>query len=128
MAFRDFLFLLLISSTLHILQVFGGPVSLSFPALNDHPLLDNSQHSRTISLRHERESVRRNVTGQECDFESIQDFFEYAYEQKLNITAEVQNCQSLCLMTYGKGNPDLSGIGVRLSWDTDELPTTADNL
>jgi hypothetical protein len=47
-----------------------------------------------------------------CDFDSINDFFSYATENGLNITVEVQNCQNLCLLTYGVGNPDLSGIGV----------------
>ena len=47
-----------------------------------------------------------------CDFEKIQDFFDYATERLLNITVEVQNCPNLCLLTYGVGNPDLSGIGV----------------
>jgi hypothetical protein len=47
-----------------------------------------------------------------CDFDTINDFFDYANENHLNITMEVQNCQNLCLLTYGVGNPDLSGIGV----------------
>lgn len=47
-----------------------------------------------------------------CDFETIHDFFDYATERTLNITVEVQSCQNLCLLTYGVGNPDLSGIGV----------------
>lgn len=47
-----------------------------------------------------------------CDFNKIDDFFDYANRNGLNITVEVQNCQNLCLLTYGVGNPDLSGIGV----------------
>ncbi|KAL4747400.1 hypothetical protein BDW72DRAFT_206490 [Aspergillus terricola var. indicus] len=50
-----------------------------------------------------------------CDFDSINDFFSYATENGLNITVEVQNCQNLCLLTYGTGNPDLSGIGTALT-------------
>lgn len=50
-----------------------------------------------------------------CDFNKIEDFFNYANKNGLNITAEVQNCQNLCLLTYGVGNPDLSGIGVSYS-------------
>lgn len=50
-----------------------------------------------------------------CDFPTMDDFFSYAHKNSLNITVEVQNCQNLCLLTYGVGNPDLSGIGVRLS-------------
>jgi hypothetical protein len=47
-----------------------------------------------------------------CGFDTINDFFDYANKNRLNITMEVQNCQNLCLLTYGVGNPDLSGIGV----------------
>ncbi|ERF77026.1 hypothetical protein EPUS_07932 [Endocarpon pusillum Z07020] len=47
-----------------------------------------------------------------CDFETMQDFFNHAAMERLNITVEVQNCQNLCLLTYGVGNPDLSGIGM----------------
>lgn len=56
--------------------------------------------------------------NQECDFDSIQDFFDHAYKENLNITAEVQSCQNLCLLTYGTGSPDLSGIGVSTSTTT----------
>jgi hypothetical protein len=47
-----------------------------------------------------------------CDFNTMNDFFDYTKKNGLNITLEVQNCQNLCLLTYGVGNPDLSGIGV----------------
>lgn len=47
-----------------------------------------------------------------CDFNTMNDFFDYTKRNGLNITVEVQNCQNLCLLTYGVGNPDLSGIGV----------------
>ncbi|KAL4864708.1 hypothetical protein BDV12DRAFT_200872 [Aspergillus spectabilis] len=47
-----------------------------------------------------------------CDFDTINDFFKYANNNDLNITVEVQHCQNLCLLTYGVGNPDLSGIGM----------------
>ncbi|KAJ0421423.1 hypothetical protein BJY00DRAFT_282246 [Aspergillus carlsbadensis] len=47
-----------------------------------------------------------------CDFDKIDDFFKYANDNGLNITVEVQHCQNLCLLTYGTGNPDLSGIGM----------------
>jgi hypothetical protein len=51
-----------------------------------------------------------------CDFDTINDFFDYANENHLNITMEVQNCQNLCLLTYGVGNPDLSGIGMMYAY------------
>lgn len=55
-----------------------------------------------------------SVVGNEriCEFDTMDDFFHYANKNGLNITVEVQNCQNLCLLTYGVGNPDLSGIGV----------------
>ncbi|KAL5003033.1 hypothetical protein BDV10DRAFT_155433 [Aspergillus recurvatus] len=51
-----------------------------------------------------------------CDFDTINDFFDYANKNGLNITVEVQNCQNLCLLTYGVGNPDLSGIGMMYAY------------
>ncbi|KAL6232347.1 hypothetical protein BDW75DRAFT_217918 [Aspergillus navahoensis] len=56
------------------------------------------------------------VDGRKCDFNSINDFFDYATKNRLNITVEVQNCQNLCLLTYGVGNPDLSGIGMMYAY------------
>ncbi|KAF4175171.1 hypothetical protein CNMCM8694_007396 [Aspergillus lentulus] len=53
-------------------------------------------------------SIEEN--GRTCNFGTINDFFDYANKNGLNITEEVQNCQNLCLLTYGVGNPDLSGI------------------
>jgi hypothetical protein len=50
--------------------------------------------------------------GRHCDFTKMEDFFHHAHKNNLNITLEVQKCQNLCLLTYGVGNPDLSGIGV----------------
>ncbi|KAJ5991558.1 hypothetical protein N7522_011765 [Penicillium canescens] len=51
-----------------------------------------------------------------CDFNTINDFFVYANKNGLNITVEVQKCQNLCLLTYGVGNPDLSGIGMMYAY------------
>ncbi|KAJ9485135.1 hypothetical protein VN97_g8215 [Penicillium thymicola] len=51
-----------------------------------------------------------------CDFDTMNDFFDYTKRNGLNITVEVQNCQNLCLLTYGVGNPDLSGIGMMYAY------------
>ncbi|KAJ5774947.1 hypothetical protein N7457_009843 [Penicillium paradoxum] len=51
-----------------------------------------------------------------CDFDNMNEFFSYAKKNRLNITVEVQNCQDLCLLTYGTGNPDLSGIGMMYAY------------
>ncbi|CAP80272.1 Pc12g06450 [Penicillium rubens Wisconsin 54-1255] len=54
--------------------------------------------------------------GRKCDFNTMNDFFDYTKKNGLNITLEVQNCQNLCLLTYGVGNPDLSGIGMMYAY------------
>ncbi|KGO45933.1 hypothetical protein PEXP_018130 [Penicillium expansum] len=51
-----------------------------------------------------------------CDFDTMNEFFDYTKNNGLNITVEVQNCQNLCLLTYGVGNPDLSGIGMMYAY------------
>lgn len=48
----------------------------------------------------------------DCNFTTIEAFFDNATENGLNITAEIEQCPNLCLLTFGTGNPDLSGIGV----------------
>ena len=75
-------------------------------AIHDHDL------TRVATSPSERRDTSQHVTVRGCDFRTIQEFFDYAHRNNLNITAEVQECQNLCLMTYGNGNPDLSGIGV----------------
>ncbi|KAM0253656.1 hypothetical protein ACHAQJ_007168 [Trichoderma viride] len=47
-----------------------------------------------------------------CNFTSIQEFFDDATENGLNITTQIEDCPNLCILTFGTGNPDLSGIGV----------------
>ncbi|KAJ5193878.1 hypothetical protein N7491_001209 [Penicillium cf. griseofulvum] len=54
--------------------------------------------------------------GRHCDFTKMEDFFHHANKNGLNITVEVQKCQNLCLLTYGVGNPDLSGIGMMYAY------------
>lgn len=72
-----------------------------------------SKASSETSAATPTETIRLE-TDRNCDFDKMDDFFRYAHKNGLNITVEVQNCQNLCLLTYGVGNPDLSGIGVRL--------------
>jgi len=59
-------------------------------------------------------STRADVANvaSNCSFVDMQAFFTYVHKHDLNVTAEVERCQNLCLMTYGVGNPDLSGIGM----------------
>ncbi|KAL4861647.1 hypothetical protein BDV12DRAFT_190943 [Aspergillus spectabilis] len=70
--------------------------------------------SSTISATPTGVSVVENV--RRCDFDNMNDFFDHANRNSLNITVEVQNCQNLCLLTYGVGNPDLSGIGMMYAY------------
>ncbi|KAL4976257.1 hypothetical protein BDW66DRAFT_159816 [Aspergillus desertorum] len=70
----------------------------------------SGQPTATSSAVDDRKDDRK------CDFDSINDFFDYATKNGLNITVEVQNCQNLCLLTYGVGNPDLSGIGMMYAY------------
>ncbi|EHK17822.1 uncharacterized protein TRIVIDRAFT_136014, partial [Trichoderma virens Gv29-8] len=51
-----------------------------------------------------------------CNFTSIEAFFNYSTEHGLNITAEIEQCPNLCILTFGTGNPDLSGIGMMYAY------------
>lgn len=95
----------------------NAAASVSGKSLLQDSLPDKTPQAHEIALNvaspqvSTSEMIARDVQ-QECDFDSIEKFFDFAYRENLNITAEVQSCQNLCLMTYGNGNPDLSGIGV----------------
>ncbi|KAL4900651.1 hypothetical protein BDW74DRAFT_188089 [Aspergillus multicolor] len=56
------------------------------------------------------------ATEYHCNFTKIHDFFVYATANGLNITAEVEECKELCPLTFGFGNPDLSGIGMMYAY------------
>jgi hypothetical protein len=47
-----------------------------------------------------------------CVFSSISQVLYDAEIGSLNITKVVQICPNICLLAYGTGNPDLSGVGV----------------
>lgn len=83
-----------------------------------------SEVSSALTATSTGTSIRANRT---CDFGTINEFFDYANKNGLNITVEVQNCQNLCLLTYGVGNPDLSGIGVS-SVRSDKLSPLSTNV
>ncbi|KAL4886209.1 hypothetical protein BJY04DRAFT_213741 [Aspergillus karnatakaensis] len=69
----------------------------------------------TTSLA-ENDPDTSTASERNCTFKTIDDFFDHANSNGLNITAEVQNCQNLCVLTYGTGNPDLSGIGMMYAY------------
>lgn len=74
-------------------------------------LLDLFQDSVHLSAYHKMANLTDTSTSQ-CNFTTIENFFDYATEHSLNITAQIEHCPDLCLLTFGIGNPDLSGIGV----------------
>jgi hypothetical protein len=45
---------------------------------------------------------------------TITDFLNEALDGSLNITGTVSACPEICKLVWGSGNPDLSGIGVRI--------------
>jgi hypothetical protein len=52
------------------------------------------------------------IIGNDCNFTDLLTFFAHAHANNLNIAKEMEICQNLCILTFGAGNPDLSGVGV----------------
>ncbi|MCJ1444364.1 MAG: hypothetical protein MMC23_004866 [Stictis urceolatum] len=57
-----------------------------------------------------------NVTLPCHSFTALTDFLGAIREGNLNITKQIEECPDLCGLTWGSGNPDLSGIGASISW------------
>ncbi|RDI88124.1 hypothetical protein Vi05172_g2158 [Venturia inaequalis] len=51
-----------------------------------------------------------------CDFTSINQFLADTEAGGVNITLAVERCSAVCSQAWGNGNPDLSGIGVNISY------------
>lgn len=52
-----------------------------------------------------------------CAFSTIDDLLAHVGRNStLNITALVALCPDICLQVWGNGNPDLSGIGLNISY------------
>lgn len=49
-------------------------------------------------------------------FSSIAELDALVTAGKLNVTAAVESCPGICTLTWGTGNPDLSGVGANLSY------------
>jgi len=47
---------------------------------------------------------------------SISDLLDKADRNLLNLTATIASCPDICTLAWGQGNPDLSGIGVFISY------------
>ena len=56
------------------------------------------------------------MTNSTCSITSITDLLDKANKNLLNITTTVAACPEICSMAWGRGNPDLSGIGVNISY------------
>ncbi|TFK64490.1 hypothetical protein BDN72DRAFT_861324 [Pluteus cervinus] len=52
----------------------------------------------------------------DCDFSSLNAVLQQATASGTNITELVQECQGICNLAWGNGNPDLSGIGANVSY------------
>lgn len=50
------------------------------------------------------------------NFTDRNNFIHWANTTHFNVTRVVEDCQSICTLFYGTGNPDISGIGVMISY------------
>jgi len=54
-----------------------------------------------------------------CELKTLSDVLWHAVEHNYNITYLTIECPEICSLSWGTGNADLSGIGVRSSsWYT----------
>ncbi len=51
-----------------------------------------------------------------CSITSIGDLLDKGDRNLLNITTTIAACPNICSLAWGKGNPDLSGIGLNVSY------------
>ncbi|KAF2093111.1 hypothetical protein NA57DRAFT_81791 [Rhizodiscina lignyota] len=51
-----------------------------------------------------------------CNFTSVGEVFTTANATNQSVTGIVQKCPDVCALTWGVGNPDLSGIGVLIAY------------
>jgi len=51
-----------------------------------------------------------------CSITSISDLLDKGDRYLLNVTTTIASCPSICSLAWGNGNPDLSGIGVNVSY------------
>jgi hypothetical protein len=63
-----------------------------------------------------RETDSDTMPNSTCSITSISDLLDKAHNNLLNVTATIAACPDICSLAWGKGNPDLSGIGVNISY------------
>ncbi len=51
-----------------------------------------------------------------CSITSINDLLDKVDRNLLNVTTTIASCPNICSLAWGKGNPDLSGIGLNVSY------------
>ena len=57
------------------------------------------------------------MSNSSCSFSTIEDLLAHVIrDSTLNVTAQVALCSDICSQVWGSGNPDLSGIGLNLSY------------
>ena len=54
-----------------------------------------------------------SLTQMSCNFTSRSELLPFEQDPKANLTSLITNCDDVCLLTLGSGNPDLAGVGVR---------------
>lgn len=65
-----------------------------------------------VVLARETELDTAQSDNPRCNYTDPMEFFQDAHDYGWNITEVVTECQNLCILSYGTGNPDLDGIGV----------------
>ena len=51
-----------------------------------------------------------------CSITSVVDLLDKGDRNLLNVTTTIAACPNICSLAWGKGNPDLSGIGLNVSY------------
>ena len=58
-----------------------------------------------------------------CNFASRADFVDWTNGTDVNIALAIESCKAICPLFYGTGNPDISGVGVTISYITQGVLT-----
>jgi hypothetical protein len=49
-----------------------------------------------------------------CNFKDRAELVDRTFKEHLNASVLVNDCEEVCILAYGTGNPDISGVGVGL--------------
>ena len=70
----------------------------------------------SIHLRLEPLNIPHTMENSTCSITSISDLLDKGDRYLLNVTTTIVACPGICSLAWGSGNPDLSGIGVNISY------------